>query len=225
MIGMKQRLTFANVMSFFAVFVVLGGGAFAANEFAKLKKNSVGTKQIKNNAVKGAKVKDNSLTGSDIDASTLGKVPTASTADNSSTAANSTQLGGEGPAAFKDAAASAYDTLCDPAGTLQDCVTVTIDLPHAGPVQLTAAGGYETFAGAAEGTCQFRIDGGLAATPALNPGNTTSDITTDTANIGLAMTTVTGNLPAGNHAFALACNQTTGDMEYNDTTISAMLAG
>lgn len=54
---MKQihkRLTYANVMSSLAVFLVLGGGAaFAA---VNLPANSVGTKQLKKNAVKTGKV-------------------------------------------------------------------------------------------------------------------------------------------------------------------------
>ncbi len=48
----RKRLTYANVMSSIAVFLVLGGAtAFAAG---KLGKNRVGTKQLKNNAVTGA---------------------------------------------------------------------------------------------------------------------------------------------------------------------------
>lgn len=89
MTSIRKRLTYANVMSSIAVFLVLGGGAaFAAT---KLSKNSVGTKQLKNNAVTtakikknavtGAKVKNNSLTGSDIDASTLGTVPKSTKTD------------------------------------------------------------------------------------------------------------------------------------------------
>jgi hypothetical protein len=45
---LRAHLSYANVMSTIAVFVVLGGGAYAAT---KLPKNSVGTKQIKNGAV------------------------------------------------------------------------------------------------------------------------------------------------------------------------------
>jgi len=56
--GMRQRLTFANVVSCLALFVALGGGAYAATQ---LPKNSVGSKQIKKNAVNSAKVKDRSL--------------------------------------------------------------------------------------------------------------------------------------------------------------------
>jgi hypothetical protein len=56
--GIRQRLTFANLVACIALFVALGSGAYAATQ---LPKNSVGSKQIKKNAVNGAKVKDRSL--------------------------------------------------------------------------------------------------------------------------------------------------------------------
>ena len=95
-----NRLTFANVMSSIAVFLVLGGGAaFAAGQLGKnsvgkkqlkagavttvkLKKNAVTTPKIKNGAVNGAKVKDGSLTGADLNLGTLGTVPSASSANS-----------------------------------------------------------------------------------------------------------------------------------------------
>lgn len=69
----RKRFSYANIVSTICLFVVLGGGAYAAT---KLPKNSVGPKQIKagavrakqlaNNAVTGAKVADGSLTGADV---------------------------------------------------------------------------------------------------------------------------------------------------------------
>jgi hypothetical protein len=59
---LRKQLTYANVMSSIAVFVVLGGGAYAATT---LPKNSVGSKQIKANAVTSSKVKDGSLLSKD----------------------------------------------------------------------------------------------------------------------------------------------------------------
>ena len=57
---LRKRLTYANVMSSIAVFLVLGGGAaFAANQLGK---NSVGSKQLKKNAVTAAKIKNNAIT-------------------------------------------------------------------------------------------------------------------------------------------------------------------
>jgi hypothetical protein len=65
----RSKLTYANVMSTIAVFLLLGGGAaFAAS---KLGKNSVGTKQIKNNAVTAAKIKKNSVTSAKIKAGSV----------------------------------------------------------------------------------------------------------------------------------------------------------
>jgi len=56
----RTRLTYANVMSTIAVFLVLGGAtAFAATQLAK---NSVGSAQIKKNAVTAAKVKNAAIT-------------------------------------------------------------------------------------------------------------------------------------------------------------------
>ncbi len=91
---MRNRLSYANVMATVAVFLALGGGAYAA---IKLPKDSVTSKQIKNKSVKGkdlagkavksakikpdaingSKVKDDSLTGADIDESTLAGVDAA----------------------------------------------------------------------------------------------------------------------------------------------------
>jgi hypothetical protein len=82
-------------MATVAVFIALGGGAYAA---VKLPANSVGSKQIKNNAVtlkkvaknavNGSKVKDGSLTALDINLATLPKAPSAANADNAGHATN-----------------------------------------------------------------------------------------------------------------------------------------
>jgi hypothetical protein len=90
-----RRLTYANVVSTFALVLALGGtGAYAA----QLAKNSVGSKQIKNDSVTGADlknrnitaadVKPDSLTGAQIRESTLGAVP------------NADRLGGQAASAF-----------------------------------------------------------------------------------------------------------------------------
>lgn len=98
----RKRLTYSNVMSSIAVFLVVGG----ATAFAALGKNTVGTKQLKKNAVTaaklkksavtnakiaanavdGAKVADGSLTGSDLNLSALGTVPKATSAETAESA-------------------------------------------------------------------------------------------------------------------------------------------
>lgn len=65
---LRANLSYANVMSSIAVFMVLGGSAYAA---ATLPKNSVGSKQIKSNAVTSSKVKNGSLLSKDFKAGQL----------------------------------------------------------------------------------------------------------------------------------------------------------
>lgn len=112
---LQKRLTYANVMSSIAVFLVLGGAAFAA---VQLPKNSVGTKQLKKNAVTTAKIKreavaegkikngavtsskladgavttskivNDAVTGEKVNESTLGEVPKAAHANTATNATN-----------------------------------------------------------------------------------------------------------------------------------------
>jgi hypothetical protein len=55
---LRDKLTYANVISTLCLFMLLGGGAYAATQ---LPKNSVGAKQLKNNAITGKKIKDKSI--------------------------------------------------------------------------------------------------------------------------------------------------------------------
>jgi hypothetical protein len=59
MSAIRERLTYANVMSTLAVFLLLGGAAFAAT---KLKKNSVKSKQIAAGAVKSSELANGAVT-------------------------------------------------------------------------------------------------------------------------------------------------------------------
>ena len=83
-----KQLTYANVMSSIAVFLMLGGAtAFAASHLgrnsvgsAQLKRNAVTAAKIRRNAVTGAKIKRGAVTGAKVKVSTLGTVPSATTA-------------------------------------------------------------------------------------------------------------------------------------------------
>jgi hypothetical protein len=70
----RKRLTYANVMSSIAVFLVLGGATAVAAK--QLGRNTVGDKQLKKNAVNSSKVKDHSLKRVDFKA---GQLPTGAT--------------------------------------------------------------------------------------------------------------------------------------------------
>lgn len=73
---LRQRLSFANVMSVAAVFIALGGSSYAAlskNSVGKkqLKKGAVTTKKIKDGAVNEAKIADGTIRASDLSKSLL----------------------------------------------------------------------------------------------------------------------------------------------------------
>lgn len=97
----RPRLTYANVMSSLAVFLVLAGGTAIA---AGLAKNSVGPKQLKKGAVTAAKIKDgavnagklapNAVTANAINVATLPPVPSATNATNATNAQNAQNLNG-----------------------------------------------------------------------------------------------------------------------------------
>jgi hypothetical protein len=90
-----RRPSHATVVAYLALFVALGGSAYAATS---LPAGSVGAAQIRAGAVTGGKlakgavtaraVADHSLTGQQIDVSKLGSVPTAAHAVSAGTATN-----------------------------------------------------------------------------------------------------------------------------------------
>jgi hypothetical protein len=67
----RTRLTYANVTSTLALFLVLSGGAaFAASHLGR---NSVGPRQLRANAVTGAKIRDGAVADADIAAGAVGR--------------------------------------------------------------------------------------------------------------------------------------------------------
>jgi hypothetical protein len=80
----RWRPRYANVTATVALFVALGGGAYAAGALParsvgpkQLTKNAVGRSNIKKNAVDSSKVADGSLTGADINEMSLEQVPSS----------------------------------------------------------------------------------------------------------------------------------------------------
>jgi hypothetical protein len=90
---MRPKLSFANVVSVLALFVALGGSAYAF----QLGKNTVGPKQLKKSAVTAAKIKNGAVTGSKIQLNSLGAVPSAT---HAATAGDAATLQGNDAGAF-----------------------------------------------------------------------------------------------------------------------------
>jgi hypothetical protein len=67
--SLRSRLSYANVISTLCLFMLLGGGAYAAG--GGLAKNSVGTKQLKNGAITGKKIKKGTIDSSKLTAETV----------------------------------------------------------------------------------------------------------------------------------------------------------
>src|SRR5262245_24434502 len=68
-----SKLTYANGMATIAVFVALGGGAYAASQIGPndIKRNAVRSKHIENGQVRSADIGNGQVRGADVDESTL----------------------------------------------------------------------------------------------------------------------------------------------------------
>jgi hypothetical protein len=134
--SVRERLTYANVMSTIAVFGVLAGGsAYAA---AKLKNNSVTTPKIRDGAVVTSKLADGSVVGSKLAdgvvsrsklASGIGQCPAGTTKVLPDLCADSTDRGALGSTIW-----SAAIDGCDAAGeslpTISEALAMYPVLPH-----------------------------------------------------------------------------------------------
>jgi hypothetical protein len=79
-----MQLGYANVMSTIAVFVALGGSSYAVATGSvgsrALRDDSVRSVDLRDNGIRGADVRKDTITGTDVIESTLGTVPSATTA-------------------------------------------------------------------------------------------------------------------------------------------------
>ncbi len=100
MTSLRPRLSYANVMSSIAVFLALGGGAYAVSVprnsvgSAQIRSDAVGVSEIRSGAVRGAEVRDGSLRAADFKA---GELP-AGLAGPQGAAGPAGARGGDGPA-------------------------------------------------------------------------------------------------------------------------------
>ena len=102
----KKRfgLSYANVASTLALFIALGGTAFAAGliDGKKIKPGSITGKQIKGKSVPGSDLRPDSVRGRQVLESSLRKVPRAARADRSGLANQALTLSPAATASLRD---------------------------------------------------------------------------------------------------------------------------
>jgi hypothetical protein len=204
-VRIRRHLSYSNVIATLALFVALGGGAYAIDKVHshEIANGTIKSIDLKNRrAVRAADVKPNGLTGEQIKERTLDAKSFARVAGN-----------------------EAVD--CDPSSstTFTTCATTTLRLKERSRVLAIATGGQESVSGSARAICEVRIDGTPEAVPA-QPGEETTDNTSSSATNGFARTIVTrGALARGQHKVTLACEQFTGNVRIDAPTIAAIAIG
>lgn len=199
---MRRHLTYANVTATLALFIALGGGAYALNK--------VGSKDIRNGAVRSADLRNQrAVAAQDVRRNALG----AGQIDEKSLDASRFA---------KVAGKQSLD--CDPVSTsvYADCVKATVRLSRSAELLVIATGQEESVSGPASASCQVRIDD-VPAAIGFTPGESAVDNTDATAANGFARTLVSPDaLSAGPHKVALACKELIGDVKIDEPTIAAI---
>jgi hypothetical protein len=200
-VRIRKHLSYGNVVATAALFVALGGGAYAVSNVtsADIKNDTIRSADLRDRkAVKGSDVKRNALGGKEI-------------AEQSLDASRFAPVTGTEPGG------------CDPEGAAPiDCATAVIKLGRPSRLLAIATGGQVSDAAAAKATCEIQIDGSPTPIDA-NPGEEASDNTSDLATNGFARTLVTSEpLSAGSHDVALACNEGLGEVRIQHPTIAAI---
>jgi hypothetical protein len=123
--GLRERLTYANVVATVALFLAVTGGATAIA--LSLPKNSVKSKQIAKEAVKTSDIAKDAVTGDKVKESTLGKVPLAAHADSADTAGSAGSATNAAHAGVADSLANPGGAPLSPANVVQSQNAVTGD--------------------------------------------------------------------------------------------------
>jgi hypothetical protein len=203
-VRIRRHLSYANVTATIALFVALGGGAYAVDKVNShdIANGTIKSVDLKNRkAVHASDVKRNGLTGRQIKERTL-------------------DVGSFAKVAGDEAAD------CNPSSsTLVTCAFTTVRLKRASRILAIATGGQESVGGPANAHCEVRLDG-EAEPVSADPGEQTSDNTSGAATNGFARTAVTSDpLARGRHQVALACNQLAGNVRIDAPTIAAIAIG
>jgi hypothetical protein len=198
----RKRLTYANVMSSIAVFLVLGGAtAFAASSLGK---NTVGSKQLKKNAVTAAKIKNASITTSKIKG---GAVTGAQIANGAVTGAQ-----------IANGAVTGAKVNLGSLGKVPSAVTADSAATATNATNATNAGNANTVGGNVVRAINFAVDPAVGATQILNLDGFTLTATCPTST-GL---TVVANGPAGSLAHTAALTTSSDEKIKDENTTDAL---
>jgi hypothetical protein len=177
----RSKLTYPYLVSTLALFVALGGGAYALDG-----KNTVNSGDVKNNTLtskdqkdgkgtKGVDVTDNSLKGADVDESSLSQVPSAANANNANHANNADNADNATNAANATQAANSADA--DHADQADNATTVNSVAVQAVRYRTNATTNTPT---------QIVTLGGLTLTANCNGGNLSLVANTSTSNASIS---------------------------------------
>jgi hypothetical protein len=205
----RRHLTYANVMATVAVFLALGGGAWA------LARNSVGSGGIKNDSIRSKDIHNQTIRARDVRRNSLrgGQINEGSL--DASAFTRGTSAGGPD---------------CDPS-TLPfiACATAHLRLPRRAGALLIATGEEESVGGPAEAQCRLLVDGltisGPTVEPDIHPGEAVSDNTDATATNGFTLAAISDRLARGGHDFYLSCDQRSGNVKIDSPNIAVVMIG
>src|SRR3954452_8977342 len=137
----RPRISYANVVATLALVLGVSGTSYAATQ--------LNGKKLKNRSVAGKKLKKNTVTGKEVREAKLGKVPSATQADNathadnaatadtaagSTTSANASKLGGQTPESYRVACPGGMIRVLDECfePNLRDATTLPLALKACG---------------------------------------------------------------------------------------------
>ena len=213
-----RRPSPAMTVAVAALLVALVGTAMAAPTAIR----SVLNKQEKKQTKKIAKNQVNKLAPG----LTVARANTAGKADDADA------VGGQSLGNISVARSATPGAQCDPQSTaFTACATVNLTLPHEGRVLLLGTAGQIAFTNAnTAGDCLFQVDGTNSGGVVrignqFTPTGGVIGVTARGFPNGFANTVVTAPVSAGPHSFALACNETNADVEFEGPQISAVLVG
>jgi hypothetical protein len=200
-----SHLSYSRVVSTLALFIALGGGAYALS----LGKNDVKSRHIAKGAVKSSDVAKNTLKGSDVKQDSLkGSDILESTFDiGQFSAAASTPFDPAGP------------IRCDPelnsGPPFVPCGTVSLTTPVGGRVLAIGAGELIAASGTAIGSCRLFVDNAEVAGMPLR----------ERGSHGFSLSGVSEGLLPGPHAAELRCTEFAGQVRAEVYGVTAMLVG